>query len=137
VSIVIDASVALKWVLDEPGQAEADALLAEELIAPSLWLLEAANALWRRSARGELTAAEAEERLGELFNAPVTSTAIEADLVSAMRLAAEFSHPVYDCLYLALALRESTHVVTADQRFHAVLANHPTFAGAVRLLVSP
>lgn len=135
-SIVIDASVALKWVLDEPGQAEADALLDEELIAPSLWLLEAANALWRRSVRGELTAAEAEERLGELFHAPVTSIRIEEDLVSAARLAAELSHPVYDCLYLALALREHSCLVTADRRFHAALADHPTAAGAVRLLAS-
>lgn len=136
-SIVIDASVALKWVLDEPGQAEADALLENELIAPSLWLLEAANALWRRSLRGELSAAEAEERLGELFQAPVASIRIEEDLIAAARLAAAFSHPVYDCLYLALALRENTYVVTADRRFHGAVANHSTFAGAVRLLVDP
>lgn len=136
-SIVIDASVALKWVLDEPGQAEADALLENELIAPSLWLLEAANALWRRSVRGELSTAEAEERLSELFHAPVTSIRIEEDLVSAARLAGEFSHPTFDCLYLALAMRENTYVVTADQRFYGAVANHPTFAGAVRLLVHP
>lgn len=136
-SIVIDASVALKWVLDEPGQVEADALLEEELIAPSLWLVEAANALWRRSVRGELTVAEAEERLGELFHAPVTSVRIEEDLVSAARLAAELSHPVYDCLYLALALREHTCCVTADRRFFTAIADHPTMAGAVRLLVLP
>ena len=47
-SVVIDASVALKWVFDEPDSEAAEALRNEELIAPALWLAEAGNALWRR-----------------------------------------------------------------------------------------
>jgi len=117
VSVVIDASVALKWVLDEPGKDAADALLEEELIAPSLWLLEAANALWRRTQRGEINGEEAKERLSELYNAPVTTTTLE-----------------YDCLYLAMAIRENTYVVTADSRFHAAVDRSLTLKGAVRML---
>jgi predicted nucleic acid-binding protein len=134
VTIVIDASVALKWVLDEPGRDAADALLEEELIAPALWLVEAANALWRRSQRGEISAEEAKERLTELYNAPVATTTIEDDLLAAADLASGLSHPVYDCLYLAMAIRENTYVVTADVRFHAVVDRSPTLKGAVRLL---
>jgi predicted nucleic acid-binding protein len=134
VSLVIDASVALKWVLAEPGQAAADALLDEDLIAPSLWLLEAANALWRRAQSGELSADEAGERLSELFNAPVTAVPIEDDLSAAAALAQRLGHPVYDCLYLALALREQTQVVTADRRFWAVAQTTPDLADCVRLL---
>lgn len=133
-SIVIDASVALKWVLDEPGQDAADALLDQELVAPALWLVEAANALWRRSRRGEISDDEAEERLAELLNAPVTAVAIEEDLSAAIRLANRLRHPVYDCLYLALALREMTHVVTADARFHAAVQQAPDLVQAVELL---
>ena len=133
-SVVIDASVALKWVLDEPGREAADALLEEELIAPALWLLEAANALWRRTHRGEISAEEGKERLTELFNAPVTTATIEDDLLAAADLANVLGHPVYDCLYLAMAIRESTYVVTADSRFHAVVDQSPTLKGAVRLL---
>lgn len=133
-SVVIDASVALKWVLDEPGKDAADALLEEELVAPALWLLEAANALWRRTRRGEITVAEASERLAELHNAPVTNTAIEVDLTAAAELASAMGHPVHDCLYLALAIREDTHVVTADRRFHAAVEQFPTHKGVVRLL---
>ena len=133
-SIVVDASVALKWVLDEPGKEAADALLDEELIAPALWLLEAANALWKRAQRGEITAEQARARLAELFNAPVTATAIEDDLPAAADLADALGHPVYDCLYLAAALRENTYVVTADRRFHAVVEQSPTLSKAVRLL---
>ncbi len=133
-SVVIDASVALKWVLDEPGKDAADALLEEELIAPSLWLLEAANALWRRTQRGEISSEEARERLTELHNAPVTTTAIEDDLAAAADLANILAHPVYDCLYLAMAIRENTYVVTADLRFHAAVDRSPRFRGAVRRL---
>lgn len=43
-SIVVDASVAVKWVLNEPCTEAALALRNEELIAPALWLAEAANA---------------------------------------------------------------------------------------------
>jgi predicted nucleic acid-binding protein len=134
VSVVIDASVALKWVLDEPGREAADALLEEELIAPALWLLEAANALCRRARRGEISGEEAKARLTELHNAPVTTTGIEYDLVGAVDLANLLDHPVYDCLYLAMAIRENTFVVTADSRFHAVVDRSPTLKGAVRLL---
>jgi len=134
VSIVIDASVALKWVLDEPGKSAADALLDGDLIAPALWLLEAANTLWRRARRGEISAHEAQERLTELYNAPVTTVAIEDDLLAAADLANALGHPVYDCLYLALAIREDTYVITADRRFHAVADQSATYTGRVRML---
>ena len=133
-SLVIDASVALKWVLNEAGSDDADALLTEELIAPSLWLLEAANALWRRAQRGEITQDEARERLDEFFNTPLTSIPIEDDLAEAAALAALLDHPVHDCLYLALAIRENAQVVTADRRFHAAAERATVTRGRVRLL---
>ena len=121
-SVVIDASVALKWVLDELDAAAADALLDETLIAPSLWLVEAANALWRRCQRGEITPDGARDRLEALLTAPVTSLPVEDDLAAALRLATQLRHPVYDCLYLAAALRHDGQVVTADARFLAATA---------------
>lgn len=133
-TIVVDASVALKWVLAESGGEAADALLDEELIAPSLWLIEAANALWRRARRHEITHEEARERLRELFNAPVTTTLIEDDLLAATELATSLDHPVYDCLYLALAVREETYVITADARFVAAVDRSPMLKGTVRTL---
>lgn len=133
--LVVDASVALKWVLDEPGREAADALLDEELLAPSLWLIEAANTLWKRAMRGEISQAEAAALLAELQSAPVTTTPIESDLGAALELAAALGHPVYDCLYLAAALREGAQVVTADRRFHAAVQANADLAVSVRLLV--
>jgi predicted nucleic acid-binding protein len=53
---------------------------------------------------------------------------------SAARLAGILGLPVYDCLYLAVALREGAYVVTADARFVAAVNLHPEFGGKVRLL---
>lgn len=131
---VIDASVALKWVLDEPGKAAADALLDDELLAPSLWLLEAANALWKRTQRGDIGADEGKTLLAELYNAPVTTVPAEADLPSATEIANRLRRPVHDCLYLALAVREQAQLVTADRRFLAAVQGDPALGGLIRLL---
>jgi predicted nucleic acid-binding protein len=135
VRIVVHASVALKWVLDEPGSEAAVALRDHELVAPTLWLAEAANALWRHARIGEISNDEAIAYFAELLKAPVASLPIEPQLEPALKLAMEIGHPIYDCIYLALALRHQTHVVTADRRF-AAAASAPPLAGAVRLLTA-
>jgi len=117
VSIVIDASVALKWVFHEPGTEAAIALLSEELVAPELWLAEAANALWRHVRLGEASAAEAVVRIEELGNAPVTSVSIAPYVRRALQFGTQLDHPIYDCVYLALAEHRETYVVTDDRRF--------------------
>jgi predicted nucleic acid-binding protein len=135
VRIVVDASVALKWVISETGSDLADALLDHDLIAPVLWLTEAANALWRRTRIGDITAEQAIVRLSNLRKAPVTSLAMEPHLDQALKLATEIGHPIYDCLYLAVALHHDTHVVTADRRF-AFTANISGLMDRVRLLAN-
>lgn len=121
-SIVIDASIAVKWVLNEPRTDAALALRNEQLIAPALWLAEAANALWRHVRVGELTGEHALARMSELETAPVASIPIEPHVARALELAAAADHPVYDCLYLALALHQRTYVVSDDRRFAAAAA---------------
>lgn len=133
-SIVIDASVALKWVFEEPGTEAALALRGEQLIAPAIWLAEAANALWRHVRLGETTAAEALGRMDELAKAPVATLSIEPHVARALRLGMEISHPVYDCLYLALAIHYDTYVITDDRRFAAAVIDRPDLAGRVQLL---
>ena len=132
-SIVIDASVALKWVFDEPGTEAALALREEQLIAPALWLAEAANALWRHARLGEISPEEALARMSALARAPVASLAFELLVGRGLGLANELRHPVYDCIYLALALHYDTHVVTDDRRF-ASAASLAGLADRVRLL---
>ena len=134
-TVVVDASVAVKWVVPEPDSAAATALRsAGELIAPETWIVEAANALWKYVARGQLNATQAELRLAELRSAPVAASNIDQDIDDALELAIDLNHPIYDCLYLALALRLDAYVVTADRRFVALSGKRPDLAGRVRAL---
>jgi predicted nucleic acid-binding protein len=133
VSVVVDASVAIKWVLNERGTAAALELRAEVLIAPSLWLAEAANALWKHVRLGELDVEEALTRMRDLAAAPVAAFPVEPHVERSLELAAQLQHPVYDCFYLVLALQHDTYVVTDDRRFVRA-ANRPDLAGRVRLL---
>ena len=47
--IVVDASVAVKWVIAEEHSALAEALMGRQMIAPALLLIECGNALLRRA----------------------------------------------------------------------------------------
>jgi predicted nucleic acid-binding protein len=133
VRLVIDASVALKWVLDEPDSAAALVLREDELMAPSLWLAEVANALWRTERMGLLSSEEARGLLADLSNAPIVSFPLERYVEQALTLGMELQHPIYDCVYLALAMHHNVPVVTADRRFAAIAAR-PGMTDRIRLL---
>lgn len=117
-TLVVDASVAVKWVLDEPATERAVALRVsdEDLIAPSLVHVEIGSALWRASLRGDITAPEAARALNAAL-AHYAHIVLLAELAdTALELAIELRHPIYDCFYLALAQRERCALVTADRR---------------------
>lgn len=132
--LVVDASVAVKWVVQEPGSDAAAALEGQQLAAPTLLLAECANTLWAKTRRGELTAAEASERISALKTAPVEFVPLEDLLDEAVRLARDLEHPVYDCLYLALAVRRKTPLITADPHLVEVARHYQESAPAVLLL---
>jgi predicted nucleic acid-binding protein len=132
--MVIDASVAIKWVVPEVGSEAASDLLGRELCAPSLWLAEAANALLKKTRRGEITQDEARLRAQDLADAPIEPIELPILLPSAMRVAGELGHSIYDCFYLAAALLRDSTLVTADRRFAAKVAGHPYLAARVEAL---
>jgi len=131
---VIDASVAVKWVLDEPGSQQARGLAGARLEAPDLLLVECANILWKKAQLGDLRPAEALARLDLLGRAPVAWASSPDLLGDALRLALDLRHPVYDCLYLALALQLGIPLVTADRRFARAVSRRPALARRLRLL---
>lgn len=131
---VVDASVAVKWLVTEAFSEQAARLLDEELtlIAPELLFAEASNALWVMCRRGVITKDDLAEGIGVLRTAPVAVPAPMSQLAaSAARLALDLDHPTYDCFYLALALQEQLPVVTADRRFYGVVSRHPYLAGRI------
>jgi predicted nucleic acid-binding protein len=118
VTIVVDASVAQKWLLPEPDSVDAEGVASGDhlLIAPTLVIAESCNAVWKRLRRGEMAADHAQlavARLPKFFDALVADAALAA---MAMTIARALDRPVYDCFYLALAEREDATLVTADRR---------------------
>lgn len=117
-TLVIDASVAVKWVVEEEGTAEALTLLrASKLVAPELLVAECANILWKKAQRNELTNQEAFLAARLLERAEIELLPTRSLLESATRIAVELDHPAYDCLYLALAVANEWLFATADNRF--------------------
>jgi predicted nucleic acid-binding protein len=125
---VVDASVAVKWLVREALSEEAALLLdaGPRLVAPELVFAEAANALWAMCRRGDITRGDFAEAVDTLRTAPLAVPASMRQLAAAAaRLATDLDHPTYDCFYLALALHEELPVITADRRFHEVVTRHP------------
>jgi predicted nucleic acid-binding protein len=131
---VVDASVAIKWLVDEPGSDAALALRGAELAAPGLLRIEAGNVLRTLAARGAISIAVARELFAFLQTAPVVIVDHDDHLEGrALALALEIGHPIYDCVYLALAERMSRTLVTADARFLRSVAGSSHAAIAVPL----
>ena len=115
--LTVDASIVVKWFVDEPLSEESRLLLAPrlDLCAPGILLSEFANAIWKKARRREI--ADANPFFDELVAiSEIVNLIPDDDLIDrAARLAFEIGHPVYDCLYLACAEATESVVVTADE----------------------
>ena len=122
-TLVIDASVAVKWFVPERDRVFADRLIdgRDDLIAPDVLLVEAANAFWRVCRRGEMSAKQTTAALSDLANGVLSLHPSRPLVAAALSLAHKLAHPVHDCLYVALAEREEAGLVTADGRLHQSL----------------
>ena len=134
-TLVVDASVGLKWVLQEADSPLAERLARSDvdLLVPDFWLHEACNVLWLQVRRKLLTPNEAREALA-LLRAQVEPTpTAELSLHDvALEIGLTVNHSTYDTLYVAFALAMGAErVVVADGPFVTAMQTHPdpTLAG--------
>jgi predicted nucleic acid-binding protein len=115
---VIDASVAIKWVITEEGTEAAVQLRSDGTAfhAPGLLVPETGNILWKKVLRREVTQAEAELACKILGFAKIELHDMERHSSVALSLALALGYPVYDTTYLALAQALGIPMVTADRR---------------------
>ena len=120
---VVDASVAVKWLIPEEHSECAMKLLEDllegglELNAPMLLRLEVTNALRKYAERGIIDAVKAREGLGIFREIAIdyqeedwrlVEDALEASLTTGLS--------IYDAVYFVLAKRPEATLITADMR---------------------
>jgi predicted nucleic acid-binding protein len=119
---VVDASVVVKWVIDEAGTSQALKLRRHVVSAPDLLVAEYANIVWKKLHRSELTLAEASLAIGLLVRADIELVPMRSLARRAVDLSMLLDHSAHDCMYLALAETAKRPFVTADVRLLRKLA---------------
>ena len=133
---VIDASVTMPWFFADEAtpftEGLLDALGAQALWAPALWVLECTNVLQSAQRRRRIDANRRAEIASELSVLPVRIDPQIPDFVSLDRLAAAHGLSAYDATYLELALRRSLVLVSLDARLIAAAGalGHPVLSAA-------
>ena len=136
-TVVVDASVAVKWYFRERGSDAALQLLADEaleLIGPEILPTEVANALLRRERENLLTASVTDDALKDLGRALSIPMRTDDLLLTAIGVSRELLHPLPDCMYLALAQVMHAQLVTADEKFASKARAHQHDAERLILL---
>jgi predicted nucleic acid-binding protein len=128
---VLDASVALKWAIppaNETLSAESLQLLQEyvggkvDFLVPDIFWVELGNVLWK-GVRARRWSRAAAERIASEMQARNFSTVPSRTLMTdALKIALAYDRAVYDCLYVALAIRSRSQMITADERLANALA---------------
>ena len=121
--VVVDASIALRWVLRDEREAHVDALLEKwaatltEMLVPPLFPAEVTNALYLSVKRKRLTLEEAELALRTIMQLGMQVAEPSGLYSRSLRLAANYSAAnAYDAQYVALAEMENCELWTADER---------------------
>jgi predicted nucleic acid-binding protein len=122
--IVVDASVAVKWILSEPGSEEALAILdgVVSLAAPDLIQVEVAGAIARQGRDQRLSTDSANLAYAAwtrlLEHEAIVLRPTDALVDRAFEMAVVTGHSVADCVYLACAELLNATVLTADIAMH-------------------
>ena len=124
---VIDASVAVKWFVDEPGSDFALELLDAEqgdLRVPDIFVVEVAATLVRIANMDKAFCDKSRAGLYHLLDliergALSVERTPPGETANAAHIAIDLGHPLKDCIYLDLAMKLGRPLITADARFAA------------------
>jgi predicted nucleic acid-binding protein len=129
--VVLDASVAAKWLLPrahEPLADEASQLLARytdgeiQFVVPDLFWAEIGNVLWKAIRLKRCNSSEANIALTSISNYRFPTIPSKSLLDLAFAIATAFSCTVHDSLYVALAVTSKSQLITADEKLAGALA---------------
>lgn len=120
---VVDVCVAVKWFVPEIISPKAARLLSGSygLLAPDYLLPEAGNVFWKKIRFNEISLDEGQQALTAIQNSPMQFVDSKPLLQDAFDLANQSGRSIYDCFYLALAIRENCQMVTSDEKLFNAL----------------
>jgi predicted nucleic acid-binding protein len=137
ISIVLDASVAVKWTIASANATEREPLTAESIqllkryvdgeinfIVPDVFWAEVANVLWKGVRQKRWEQSHAEDAASNMMDRAFFTISSLSLLPDALKIAYAHHRSVYDCLYVALAIQFKTEMITADERLANALAAH-------------
>lgn len=123
-TFVLDASVALSWLLEDAGadQAYANSIFnsmkkpTAQAQVPAIWGLEIANVIAKSESRGLLLASRSQAFLGTLSALPILcdSQTHASALNNTLQLSRQHHLSAYDASYLELAMRLGLPIATLD-----------------------
>lgn len=131
ITLVLDASVAVKWAIPaagEPLAAESLRLLKRhangeiDFIVPDVFWAEVGNVLWKGAQRGRWSRSDAEQAVQDMQARDFVTVPSQQLLSEALDIAFSYDRGLYDCLYAALAFESKADLVTADERLVNSLA---------------
>jgi predicted nucleic acid-binding protein len=130
-TLVLDASVAAKWVLPrlaEPLTDQALNLLKDyaignlRIVVPDLFWSELANIFWKAARQARWSAVDAQKAMSAVLERNFQTIPAIDLLEEALKIALAFDRSVYDSLYVAAAFRSKSIMVTADEKLANALA---------------
>jgi predicted nucleic acid-binding protein len=134
-ALVLDASVAVKWLIPSAISSQKETLTAESLqllrryvdgdinlMVPDVFWAEVGNVLWKGVRQRRWPQAHAEGAASEIRGRNFFTVSSLTLLPDALKIALVHERSVYDCLYVALAIRFKTEMITADERLANALA---------------
>jgi predicted nucleic acid-binding protein len=120
VDLIVDASVAYKWLVADDDSYAALALRRDhEVVAPDLLMIECRNAALNNFRKGTLSLEEALSIDHDLERLSLPTLPSVSFVTNAFSIALALRHPIYDCIYVAAAIAANRILVTADRRFAA------------------
>jgi predicted nucleic acid-binding protein len=133
---VVDASLMIKWFVPEIHSEAARRWLgaSHDYVAPDLLFSEVGNTVWKKVRRKELEETEGRQLVTDLAQVAVETVPTRNLLEDALTLALTAGITVYDAMYLTLAVRLETEMITGDDRFADKIAAHPLLVSHVRRL---